>query len=221
LVFFALAISPPGNVAAAFQSSARRLRAGAFGAWEGLPSAIYLGFYTCAGEPGLESFADEAQRLLDLAPGRIALAEPVSIEGAWFIAEAPRTRDGGERRLEDLVLPARRLAEALGLEPMEDPPFPPGIGFFVGKSVTAGPAGAFSFRHFELRLLEIECSSMGGESLFWRMLARKKRLVGPKPGKPSDGRAHSGKVSIRASVVPVRNRKPIFRNRDSDIVEEG
>lgn len=88
---------------------------------------------------------------------------------------------------EGILEAAGDLMEAIGLSRMEKPPFPAFFGLFAGKSVTPRDGRAFSFKHFELRLLRLECSNMEGNSLYWEVAKRQKRLVGPRSSRSRGG----------------------------------
>ena len=173
MVFFAVALAPGGNVAAALRALARKIGSGDPSLEAGLPVGLYLGFFQGATEENLaKSFKSGAPALFGSIPPLIHLETLVKAEAGWSLVAREDLCQAAEA--------AVALAGSLGLEPLLNPPLKPGSGYFVGKHVTTTEAEAFSFRHLDALLIRLETSSGRSEALVWTIVSRVRRLVGPR-----------------------------------------
>jgi hypothetical protein len=180
VVFFAVALAPGGNVAASLRSWARKSGAGFPCLEQGLPVAIYLGYFTGGGENRLaETFEALSPSLLGSLPPSIHLDHLVQESSGCFLA--------AREDLGPAIAKAGSLAVELGLEPLRESPLSSGPGYFAGKLVTTAEAESFSFRHLDALLVRVELSDGPSGALVWTIVRRVRRLVGSGGRSAADG----------------------------------
>lgn len=171
--FFAIALVPGGNILRTIGDiKTLNFRRGGSGYARGLPEAIYLGFYSgsVGGKSVARRFHRQGNDILASLPEKLICKEAATREGYSYIASA-------------LPLDATRTlcdktAASLGFLPAEDPPFCPGLGFFIGKDVTLPAFEAFSFRHLDLVCMKIDRGDEEWLSLAWTVIAVSPRRIG-------------------------------------------
>ena len=208
---FSIAMVPEGNIVAQVRAVRRAVfAAGDNPAGSALPDGIYLGFYRAAadecvggaagaaGEKALvRSFRRNARGLFNGLPEALTFSACAGAGGRWYIEAAPALTPA-------LAAAADRLASEAGFIRAEIQPVAALAGFFAANDVTPPAFGAFSFRHLDAVLYEMECADEEFDALWWRCLARAPRHVGP-----------------RRKTAPPSAAAPPFPGRASPVVNGG
>lgn len=184
---FALAVEAPGNISRDISLLRRRLFA-ALSDTSALafPDLIVLAWGITA--PGAAAPklppSDGIRRRLSFSmqkiPGSFASTETLVRDGRVFL--------GVEGPLGDFAGSASSIFKSLGFEPMPDPPFEPGVGFFISSkaelyartdSRMAIPLPSFSFFSCSFSLLRFELGSDPFSAVRWTTVARARRIKSP------------------------------------------
>jgi len=171
---FAMALVPGGNILVHI-SAAKRAVPDFFSHLEGqaLPEGIYLGFFSSHRRSGGDAlrkvFRSRAQELFKDIPPRLQFGKIRQVRTSFFLVPSV-----GDLPLSPLEA-ALRMATETGLDVMANPPFLPGLGFFMGNNVTPERIDAFSFSYMDAVLMEIRSRDPSWASASWAVTARQGR----------------------------------------------
>lgn len=171
---FAIALVPGGNILVHI-NAAKRAIPDLYDHPEGqaLPEGIYLGFFSSTlrngGDALRKVFRARIQELFRDIPPSLKFGKISQAGTSFFLTllegDLPRSP----------VETAFSIAAEAGLDVLPDPPFVPGLGFFMGNNVTMGRIDAFSFSYMDAVLLEIRSRDPGWASASWTVRARQGR----------------------------------------------